>query len=119
MYSFSLLLCAVWIDDERMCEIPRGAGEGRENEDTRLVGTGCDKFLCDQIHTVVQRCDETHIGQAVQRAQLVVRVMLLFERDGVPAVACEFRIDARRFGSDVLIVITVFLDILAARRRYL
>ena len=58
------LVGIVGIDDQRFGQLPRGAGELRQDEHAVIVVARGDEFLGDQVHAVMQAADETQIGGA-------------------------------------------------------
>ena len=69
------LLHVVGIDQQGVGKLVGSAGESAEDQDALFVVAGGDKFLGDQIHSVVQRGDHAHGGGAVVASDLLVRVM--------------------------------------------
>src|SRR5206468_684496 len=56
-----------WVAEQRAAEFLGGAGELAEDEHTARVDGGLDghEFLCDEVHPVAQRRDETDVGESV------------------------------------------------------
>jgi hypothetical protein len=83
----------VGVHDERLGEIPRGAGELAEHEDTLLVVTRGHELLGHEVHPVVEAAHVTEVGGAVVAEDgggLVVRA----EQDDRPvAPADPLRVD--------------------------
>ncbi len=80
-----------------------------------VVAPGCDEFLGDEVHPVVQRRDEADVRRAVEAGNLVVRMMALQEHDRLPAARIESRVDAFGFGRDFLEEAVVPVDLGPAR----
>jgi hypothetical protein len=65
----------VGIDDERLRELARGAGEARQDQHTLLVVARGNEFLGHEVHAVMQARDDTGVGGAEQLVDLVGRMM--------------------------------------------
>ena len=73
----------VGIDDQRLCQFARGAGETRQEEHALLVVARGDEFLGDEIHAVVQARDDAEIGGAKKLKHLLRLVVANGEHDGL------------------------------------
>ena len=78
------LVEVVGIDDERLGQLARRAGEPAENEDAALVFARGDELLGDEIHPVLQGRDETQVGRSIDRGQQLGVDVLVHEHDGLP-----------------------------------
>ena len=57
------LVGIVRTDDQGFRQFSRGARKLREDQHASLIVAGRDKFLGDQVHTVMQAADEAQIGR--------------------------------------------------------
>ena len=65
----------VRIDDQRLGQLARGAGEARQHQHALLVVARGHEFLGHQVHAVVQAGDDADVGGAEQLEDLVRLVM--------------------------------------------
>ena len=59
------LLDVVRIDEQRVLQLARGAGEAAQHEHALLVVARGDEFLADQVHAVVQAGHQADVGGPV------------------------------------------------------
>ena len=112
------LVGVVGIDDERLRQLARGAGELGEHEHAALVVARGDELLGDEVHAVVQAADEAHVGGAVVLVDLVRLVMLGSSRMiGGGAALGEARVDRVDERAHALLVVAGSRSMLDARRR--
>src|SRR4051812_36425423 len=83
------LLDVVGIDDQRLGQLARGAGELRQDQYALLVVARGDEFLGHQVHAVVQARDVTQLARAVELVHLRRVVMLDLQDDRLVAVLSE------------------------------
>ena len=74
------LVGVVRIDDQRLGQFARGAGELRQDQHALLVVARGDELLGDQVHAVVQAADEAEVGGAMVLVD-GVRLVMLGEQD--------------------------------------
>src|SRR4051794_26635695 len=53
------------IHQDGVAELPRGACEATENKAAIFVNAAGDEFLCNQVHSVVQRRDQAEVRYLV------------------------------------------------------
>ena len=81
------LLGVVGIDDQRLGQLARRAGELRQHQHALLVVARGDELLRDQVHAVVQAGDEAQVGGAVDLVDLRRLVVLDQQHDRRAAAA--------------------------------
>ena len=60
-------LDVVGVDEERVGQLLRGAGQLAQHEHAAKVLARRDELLGDEVHAVVQRADDAEIGQTIER----------------------------------------------------
>jgi transcriptional regulator GlxA family with amidase domain len=60
------LLDVVRVDQQRLGQLARRAGEPAQDQHALLVVARRDELLAHQVHAVVQAGDHAHVGRAVQ-----------------------------------------------------
>ena len=75
------LVGVVRIDNERLRQFTRCAGELRQDEHAALVVVRRDEFLGHEVHAVVQAADETEVGGAMVLVHGILLVMLGQQHD--------------------------------------
>ena len=81
----------VGIDDQRVLELLRRAGERAQHEHAVLVVSRRDELLGDQVHAVVQRADDAEVREAVERdeAAAAERRLVVVDRPAARRPACR------------------------------
>ncbi len=92
--GFADLLHVVGIDQQRVVQLARGAGESAEDEDAVIHAPGCQILLGDEVHAVVERRHQADIGGAVIALHFFVAALALDELDGFPSRGFEFAVDS-------------------------
>ena len=75
------LIGVIRIDNERLGQFTRGAGELRQDEHAALVLVGRDELLGHEVHAVVQAADEAEVGGAQVFVHGIRLVMLGQQHD--------------------------------------
>lgn len=81
LYGVNHTLGIVRVDDERLGQLPRSAGECRKQQNTLLVVARGDKFFGDEIHAVVETGDDARVGGSEQFENLVRLIMPYDQED--------------------------------------
>lgn len=87
----------VRIDDQRRTKLLCCAGKVTQHQHTLLVVACGDKFFADQVHAVVQACDQTQIGGTVQGIDGGAIMVRIEQRDWRRAIGLKPGVDAAHF----------------------
>lgn len=109
------LIDIVGIDLQRISQFPRRAREAAQDEHPSLVTPRGDEFLCDEVHSIVQRGHKAQISGAVIRKDFMVIMMPFQKNYRPPPISLELPVDALRLGLHFGLKIVVALDMRAAR----
>src|SRR5262245_45578560 len=75
LYGVGSLFYIVRIDDHGAEQFLRCAGKLAENENTVVLITRSNKFLCDEIHSVMKGTYHAEVGRSVKWHDLFVAMM--------------------------------------------
>ena len=96
-------------------QLGRGPGELGKDEDAVALDVGGAVLLGHQVHAVLQRSDESHVGGPIVRGEPLALQAPMHVPDRRPAPARELAVDLADETVDERLVLLVPRDLLAAR----